>query len=98
MIKVQFNGATTTSAGITREFQQFLKRLAADVEREVKKNTPVRTGRARAGWDTQMKETGFVTENKVPYVGYLDKPYYKSKQAPQGIVGPSLNTIKGKYK
>lgn len=98
MIKINFTGATRTADGITRDFKQFLERLSRDVEQEVRKNTPTRTGRARAGWDTQMKDTGFVTENKVPYVGYLDKPYVKSKQAPRGIVGPSLDKIKGKYK
>ena len=97
MISVKFT-ATTVGNDLTRELQSFMKTLAVDVERELRKNTPVRTGRARAGWDTRVKQDGFVTENKVPYVGYLEKPYVKSKQAPRGIVGPSLETIKGKYK
>ena len=61
--------------------------------KELKKSTPIRTGRARAGWrkyrDTKIGngQNQTVITNAVPYIGPLDEG--KSKQAPDGIVDPS---------
>ena len=61
--------------------------------KELKKNTPIRTGRARSGWakykDTQVGQgqTQTVITNTVPYIGPLDQG--SSSQAPNGIVEPS---------
>jgi hypothetical protein len=61
--------------------------------KELKKNTPIRTGRARSGWakykDTQIGtgQTQTVITNSVPYIAPLDQG--SSKQAPHGIVEPS---------
>ncbi len=60
--------------------------------------TPKRTGRASEGWAKRMGRDGFEVENKVPYVGYLEKPYVKSKKAPNGIIGPTLTSVKGKLR
>lgn len=80
-----------------------IKTLANDVFTEVTKRTPVDTGRARSGWQKKVQATNFVIENSVPYVPVLDKGRHMtnrgmrgSKQAPKGIVGPSLESIKGK--
>lgn len=77
--------------------------LANEVYREVRKNTPVDTGRAKSGWTKTVTDKGFTVQNAVPYVPVLDKGRHMtnrgmrgSKQAPKGIVGPSLNSIKGK--
>jgi hypothetical protein len=40
----------------------------------------------------------FEVTNTQPYTRYLEKPYVKSKQAPRGIIGPTLTSIKGKVK
>lgn len=61
--------------------------------KELKKNTPIRTGRARSGWrkyrDTKIGngENQTVITNAVPYIGPLDQG--SSKQAPNGIVDPA---------
>lgn len=61
--------------------------------KELKKTTPIKTGRARSGWrkyrDTKIGtgQTQTVITNTVPYIGPLDEG--SSKQAPQGIVEPS---------
>ena len=65
------------------------------------KKTPVDTGRARRGWRkvADFKFNGSsqtVIRNDVPYIGVLDKG--SSKQAPEGIVGPAVDEIKGRYK
>jgi hypothetical protein len=63
----------------------------------------VDTGRARSGWKKQVRDQGFEISNDVPYVPILDKGrhmtnkgYRGSKQAPDGIIGPSLKTVKGR--
>ena len=61
--------------------------------KELKKNTPIKTGRARSGWkkyrDTKVGngENQTVIANAVPYIGPLDEG--KSSQAPKGIVDPA---------
>jgi hypothetical protein len=70
---------------------------------EIKQRTPVDTGRARSGWQSKNTQAGFEITNQVPYIGILDKGRHMtrrgmrgSKQAPKGIVGPSLDSIKRK--
>jgi hypothetical protein len=60
----------------------------------------VRTGQAQRGWDRKTKRTGFSVENPVPYVPYLDKgtPRMRAANNGRGIIGPALNSIKGKLK
>lgn len=101
--KVEFTGQQATTKFLNDELRSAVKSLANDVYREVKKTTPVDTGRARRGWTKDVKDNGFTIENQVPYIGVLDKGRHMtnrgmrgSKQAPKGIIGPSLNSIKGK--
>jgi hypothetical protein len=69
----------------------FIRNLRDDIIEK----TPVRTGRAKSGWkqvDTYKPDgkTRTVIVNRVPYVGVLDEG--TSKQAPQGIVDPSIES------
>lgn len=80
-----------------------VKRLADSLYTEIRKTTPVDTGRAKAGWTKKVSAKSFEIANQVPYIGVLDKGRRMtsrgmrgSKQAPQGIVGPSLQSIKGR--
>lgn len=102
MFKVEFidrdlNGRLRKT--IDREVQKFGRELLD----EIRTRTPVDTGTARAGWRKQASTTGFILENRVPYIGILDRGRHMtnrgmrgSKQAPRGIVGPSLKSIKGR--
>jgi hypothetical protein len=70
---------------------------------EIKQRTPEDTGTAKAGWRNQNTQAGFEITNQVPYIGVLDKGRHMtrrgmrgSKQAPKGMVGPSLDSIKRK--
>ena len=103
MFKVELVGAQGFTRQLSNELRSEVKRLANDLFTEVKKTTPVDTGRARSGWKKTVNDRGFVLTNNVPYVPILDKGrhmtnkgYRGSKQAPNGIVGPSLDTIKRK--
>lgn len=98
MLKIQMTNQSKISDTLRKDFKRALDDLKTDLVVELRKNTPVATGKARAGWQLDDNKKGFVINNPTPYVGYLDKPYVKSKQAPRGIVGPSLTSIKGKYK
>jgi len=73
-----------------------------DFKDDVVKQTPVRTGRARSGWqqiDTYKPDgkSRTVIINKVPYVGVLDTEH-TSKQAPDGIVEPAFNAAQRRRK
>ena len=64
--------------------------------------TPKDTGRAKRGWEKPKKtRTGYTIQNKVPYIGVLDKGRHYdagqmrgSKQAPKGMTRPALRKNK----
>ena len=90
-ISVTFN-----SSDLARNLQQFVDQIAQDVFIEAKKVTPVKSGNARKNWTKTNKRDNFEVKNQVPYIGKLEAG--ASRQAPKGILGPTLTAIKGKYK
>lgn len=103
MFTIRFSGAQAALQSVTAEIRSEVKRLADTVYSEVKTRTPVDTGTAKAGWNKRVADTNFTISNAVPYIEVLDKGRHMtkrgmrgSKQAPKGIVGPSLESIKGK--
>jgi hypothetical protein len=101
--KVQIIGIDQTISQVNDELRSAVKRLSNDLLSEIKQKTPVDTGTARSGWQQKVDNKGFEITNNVPYVPILDKGRHMtargmrgSKQAPNGIVGPSLKSIKGK--
>jgi hypothetical protein len=97
-LKIEVRDIDKAIRGIETQYNEFLERVADTVTTEAPKFTPKRTGRAAKGWENNSKPGEILVENKVPYVGYLEKPYVKSKQAPRGIIGPTLTSVKGKIK
>lgn len=81
---------------LQKSFEDFVADVADEIERDARSNTPVRTGRARAGWTKSVNREQFTVENRVPYIGKLEAG--ASRQAPRGIIGPTLTQVKGKYK
>lgn len=75
---------------------KFVADLAQDVETEARAHTPIRTGNARRNWTKTVTNKSFEVKNQVPYIGKLEAG--ASRQAPKGIIGPTLTTIKGKYR
>jgi hypothetical protein len=103
MLKVTLTGQTAVNQQLNALLASEVKLLATTLYNEVRKRTPVDTGKARSGWIKSDKVNGFSIENKVPYVPILDKGRHMtnrgmrgSVQAPKGIIGPSLDTIKRK--
>ena len=103
MLKVEFTGVQGVSRALAAVVRSEIQLLSNEVYSEVRKRTPVDTGRAKRGWKQQTQTNSFSVENAVPYVPVLDKGRHMtnrgirgSKQAPKGIVGPALNSIKGR--
>lgn len=68
---------------------------------QLKATTPIRTGRARNGWQSTFRKgvagsgrSVPIARNNVPYIGVLDEG--SSRQAPRGIVEPALNRTRKK--
>ena len=102
MVKFEFVD-TDIQSRLKRNLDRMVQKLGVEVYTEIKSKTPVDTGRARSGWTRKDTTGGFTIENQVPYIGVLDRGRHMtnrgmrgSKQAPKGIVGPSLKAIKGK--
>jgi len=103
MLAVRFEGVSSTNRKLDQALQSAIKILANDMFTEVTKRTPVDTGRAKSGWRKSVQKDNFVIDNAVPYITVLDKGRHMtnrglrgSNQAPRGIVGPSLESIKRK--
>lgn len=75
-----------------------IKGLSFDFLSQVQARTPVRTGRARAGWRINQGKDQFETtiSNGVSYIVELE--YGKSRQAPFGMVRVSLAETRNKIK
>lgn len=97
-LKIEVRGVSDSIRQVETDYREFLERVADTIVTEAPKFTPKKTGRAAAGWEKKMEKDNFSVENRVPYVGYLEKPFVKSKQAPRGIIGPTLTSVKGKLK
>ena len=97
-LKIEVRGVTETIKQVEDDYQQFLERVADLIHTEAPKFTPRRTGRARSGWENNSKKNEILVENKVPYTVYLERPFVKSRQAPQGIIGPTLTSVRGKLR
>jgi hypothetical protein len=70
--------------------------LANDIFRGVKDLTPVDTGKAKRGWRLLRRRFGFIINNSVKYVPYLERGH--SKQAPRGMVKPTLERLRARNK
>ena len=82
---------------IEREISRLGTRIAVNALKELKKVTPVKTGRAKRNWrlkrganpsvaSTTVEKTTIVS-NRTPYIGLLERG--RSKQAPRGMMGPA---------
>lgn len=87
--------ARKTMRELSTEINTDLSKFVKDYVSTLKTTTPIRTGRARNGWQNtfQRKSIGKggtipIAKNDVPYIGVLDDG--SSRQAPTGIVEPAL--------
>lgn len=94
MFKAQLIGAAMLSREMETKLAQVVREVGEEVFIDAKQNTPVKSGNARKNWTKKISPDTFVVENKVPYIERLEAG--ASKQAPKGIIGPTLDQVKGK--
>jgi hypothetical protein len=95
-MKVTFTGSSTITSDLKRELNQFLTDLGNVTLQEARAKTPVKSGNARSKWTKTQNKDNFEVTNRVPYIERLEAG--ASRQAPKGIIGPTLTAIKGKTK
>jgi hypothetical protein len=95
-MKITFTGSSTIAGDLKRELTQFLNDLGNTTLQEARAKTPVKSGNARSKWTKTQTKEDFQVTNRVPYIERLEAG--ASRQAPKGIIGPTLTAIKGKTK
>ena len=93
-MEIVITGVDATIDRLQKEMKSIIENAAQEVLVAARANTPVKTGYARSKWSKTVSEKNFEVSNKVPYIQRLEAG--ASKQAPRGIIGPTLEQIKGK--
>lgn len=96
MFKTSLTGADQIAQSMRKELDSLVTQVGNEVLTIAKKETPVKSGNARSHWTKQDQASSFTVENRVPYIERLEAG--SSRQAPRGMVMPTLTQIKGKYK
>lgn len=94
MAEIRITGLDAVGRDLSRTLSETVKQLADEVLVDARANTPVRSGNARRNWNKKVTKENFEVVNRVPYIERLEAG--ASKQAPRGIIGPTLEQIKGK--
>ena len=76
---------------VQRRVDQLIEKVSDDIVVVARDKTPIRLGKARRGWKKRRTARGAVIENRVIYIDKLEQG--SSRQAPTGIVGPTLREI-----
>lgn len=99
-LTIRVKGLAQTKAQLRASFERHVRTVTSELETALESFTPVRTGRAQAGWKSSASKLSGVISNPVPYVQYLEKgtPRMRPANRGRGIIGPSLKSIKGKIK
>lgn len=96
MARVEISGIAGVMRSIRDQADRIVQNVQADVETTARAKTPIKTGNARKNWASKKDKTGFDVENRVPYIERLEGG--SSKQAPRGIIGPTLKDINRRNK
>lgn len=89
---VSVEGVAQAKAMLRKLVQDEITEIEETYKSEVRRRTPIDTGRARRGWQSRNKEIS----NSVPYIRRLENGY--SKQAPRGFVNQAVNATVNKRK
>lgn len=73
---------------------QTLKAVSETVYTEAQSATPVDTGYTRRQWRKSTSKDNFTVQNTVPWINQLERG--SSRQAPRGIIGPTLKNSRRK--
>ena len=92
-IKVNPNATRAQKA----KLGQFVEKVMKDFSTIAATKTPVRTGAARKAWHDSGSGVDTVAVNTKPYIQRLEDNWSKQTRG-QGILKPTLESIKRKYK
>ena len=82
---------------LEREKDRIISKIADDTIGVARKNTPIDKGTARQGWRLENAGKDKRIVNRVSHIDALERG--RSKQAPKGILGPTVREIsKRRYK
>jgi hypothetical protein len=97
-IQVKVLGIDETMRQLNEDVDAFYQRVTDVFLDEVKAFTPVRTGYAQSRWRKNTSVKRPEVSNDAPYVPYLESGTSKMRAANKGrgIIGPALNSTKGK--
>ena len=95
-VTIRFEGKTK----LKKKLKGIIDEMTRDLTEEIRKGTPIDTGKARRGWRRTLTPKGATINNSVDYVSHLENG--SSRQAPKGMVKPAINKIEanlrsGKY-
>lgn len=96
MFKTRVTNINKVLSAIEKEISQIGTKLAKTLLIEAQKNTPIDKGRARRAWKVERRGTNTHVVNRTPYIGSLERG--RSKQAPQGILKPTIRGLKNRRK
>jgi nicotinamide mononucleotide adenylyltransferase len=100
MAKISFKGRDVIDAKLKKTLQMTIKQVADTTYNVVTnkhgKITPVKTGYTKNQWKEKVYNKDFEVSNRVPWIERLEAG--ASRQAPRGIIGPTLKSVKGKIK
>ena len=91
MISIKVTGLQQFGKDAQKQIERVIDQVSNDIVVVARANTPIRLGKARNGWKKRRLTKGAVIENKVIYIDKLEGG--SSKQAPQGILEPTLREI-----
>jgi len=92
VIGVRFN-SKFNARDLVKRVDQILNQVKQKTYETARSQTPVRSGYAKSQWRRKDKSDGFSVSNKVDYMPYLEAG--RSRQAPQGIVKPTVKKVTG---
>lgn len=82
--------------GLREELGTFVEGVMQHAQLTAARITPKRSGSASRAWKTQGSGSTTEVVNNKPYIQRLDQGW--SKQAPGGILKPTVREIKRKYR
>lgn len=95
-MQVKFLGFGDFKDEIKKSVSDEIKFFTDTYQQEVKKRTPIDTGKARRGWKKRTSSKSGEIRNRVPYIEKLEDGY--SRQAPNGFVKQALTATLNKRK
>lgn len=96
MLSITITGSKETVAELEQKIDRFISAAADELKSQLVPRTPIDTGRARRGWQLRQGAYSTSVENRVPYIGVLEKG--RSKQAPNGFVRQSVSATVAEMK